>query len=750
MWSNCGESCPSNYQLMKRTDDMAREGEWMFDESGCNGAGVHRLCCPAQETLPQCGWWHLPRRGGSCKSSCPQGYTEIGSNSKYCDSGYQAACCKLTDDASKPIRAMELYGNCNWALADQCALGKCSPPNSKLLVESSTGSGGAVCRLVLSEPRQALRGSRGPRKSEERKYCCSEGAENRKWSNCEWYSRLGQGQAGQSCLSGCPSGKVRVAMDSGHNHCATGARSFCCDAESYDIEDRESPEIKAYRTAMEAWLKQPTCPNKDRPFVIFKREEVYGGGDEKDDCVTQETKSLLSARDQKRLIYFLPDRRVLALLTAILATAWHESMTQHDKALRAVWDDKIKAISEVLASVPLLSFLTDKLRYPAFEEDGPEETAVKVLCKPHVYVSLIKPKSPGALVCGVEMCGVDGLCQNEDGENSPSNQRGLGLTSPIRRSFLSLDATENLSILEKRLEQLRFQCIDPSHPQGVSISWFKRPYISAGNWDAQDNIYDNALDRAFTQDCSNTALSLHVLPDGNPYCTEHILEMQTMAFFFTHAAKDSSCQVDCDFFLNGFRRPIVSNQPTVPGGFQSSYPSERIMDALGSEQNRQNFVLLGRELNELKKRVWELSSPVSDKKWQRLSTSDDAKLALQWIRDVIMIFNYLNNDFVRPKFEGINNILRDELQRASDAWNSQNIHKIDLRKCWDVWFPEHLGKMVEQAKKWLGESIESMRDHWNPAKRSDEDWKWISLQVNQHLDRLEAAVRKEVFISARV
>lgn len=75
-----------------------------------------------------------------------------------------------------------------------------------------------------------------------------------------------------------------------------------------------------------------------------------------------------------------------------------------------------------------------------------------------------------------------------------------------------------------------------------------------------------------------------------------------MSLFFGSATTDNRCNVDCEFFINFFNNDVVNDAP-LPGGFNSQKPSERIMDALGSDENTQNFVLLKTSLNGMKARV---------------------------------------------------------------------------------------------------------------------------------------------------
>jgi protein MAK11 len=106
-WTGCRETCRSDYFAVSRSDPGAREGELMLDETGCDGDGVHTLCCPQDNRIHDCGWY--THNNGKCDNTCPAGKHEIGSNSMYCHSAsffamtFQAACCN-TD-----VPSMHLY-----------------------------------------------------------------------------------------------------------------------------------------------------------------------------------------------------------------------------------------------------------------------------------------------------------------------------------------------------------------------------------------------------------------------------------------------------------------------------------------------------------------------------------------------------------------------------------------------------------------------------------------------------------------
>jgi hypothetical protein len=56
-------------------------------------------------------------------------------------------------------------------------------------------------------------------------------------------------------------------------------------------------------------------------------------------------------------------------------------------------------------------------------------------------------------------------------------------------------------------------------------------------------------------------------------------------------------------FLEALNTPMFRDAPPMVGGLASSTPLERVMNALGSRQNDQHFIVLLGGLNKLKSRV---------------------------------------------------------------------------------------------------------------------------------------------------
>ncbi|EMD85142.1 hypothetical protein COCC4DRAFT_45370 [Bipolaris maydis ATCC 48331] len=164
------------------------------------------------------------------------------------------------------------------------------------------------------------------------------------------------------------------------------------------------------------------------------------------------------------------------------------------------------------------------------------------------------------------------------------------------------------------------------------------------------------------------------------------------------------------------------------------------MDALGSALNTVDFVLLRTSLNGMKARIWIYLDPISDGSWLLMVASTKPREALQSIRELTTaVFNYLNHPYFQPKLRGINRVLREEFQRASDAYNFGHPSAgINIRDCWDIWFREYLEDMASNTRTWVRGAIADMRWAWSPLNNpNDQTYQERALQVNQHLDHLE-------------
>jgi len=574
-WTGCLENCPSGWQHMKREDDRARKDEYMWDETGCDKTGSHKLCCPPNEKKPTCGWYTHPKKGGKCKSECPAGTLEIGGNSMYCSSSYQAACCTVDDDQGKGLRAMDVYDTCNWAEAPLCDWGTCG--DREELVLSTSGNGGAICNVRSFEWGKSVT-------IQQRKYCCDQNDNKKKWDNCQWYDKEGDYEAGLRCSPNCPKDKTRVAMDSWGGDCRdSGARVYCCDTDNYHLEKREIDDgLGAYRTAMGWFVKDPTCP-----------ATVSSDGDEWtiDDAE-------IERRQQPPDIGYSRIQLVHNLLSTVLEQAY-QVPTRAQQDMMDLWDDYIKGNWPGLVVRLLVPYILDQYA-TAYKVEGARKTADRILCALDVFNQMVQALKT-ALICSDNLCGVDDLCSDSFDEDAQPK------SNPLR-------VRQDMNEIEKRRPMnvggdINWDCIDDANPNGRRIRWKKADYFSVNDWDDANTIYDNALRPIIPGHCSLTRLATvdyEFEPDTRPYCTEHIIEMQSMKIFFGEAANGmiSGCNLPCDFFLNGWNDPaLLGGLGPAPGGYQTGKPSERVMEAVGSDDNTANFAILEADLNGMKARV---------------------------------------------------------------------------------------------------------------------------------------------------
>lgn len=142
-WTSCGQTCPSDYVAISRSDPKYRKGELMLDSIRCPKGASHTLCCP-KEDVPKCGWY--THNNGNCSPDCPSGYFEIGSISSngLCHHDYEAACCESNKDSTG------LYNTLQWSEAPMCDWGECPVVDDKkstTLALATAGSGDAVCNV---------------------------------------------------------------------------------------------------------------------------------------------------------------------------------------------------------------------------------------------------------------------------------------------------------------------------------------------------------------------------------------------------------------------------------------------------------------------------------------------------------------------------------------------------------------------------------------------------------------------------
>jgi hypothetical protein len=137
----------------------------MLDGTGCDG-NLHTLCCP-EEAIATCGWYM--HSNSFCDYSCPRDFVEVGSTNGGCHSGYQAACCRVTNNPihSWTLSSMNLWGQCEGPggraaerLEPECGL---ICPSKKKSIQFWSADGSAPC-LAGSELRALFAANMGKKR----------------------------------------------------------------------------------------------------------------------------------------------------------------------------------------------------------------------------------------------------------------------------------------------------------------------------------------------------------------------------------------------------------------------------------------------------------------------------------------------------------------------------------------------------------------------------------------------------------
>ncbi|KAJ5109934.1 hypothetical protein N7532_002579 [Penicillium argentinense] len=181
-------------------------------------------------------------------------------------------------------------------------------------------------------------------------------------------------------------------------------------------------------------------------------------------------------------------------------------------------------------------------------------------------------------------------------------------------------------------------------------------------------------------DCLNldvsTAVVVTVPADRDYYDVEHIVELNTIQNFLQDAVdgvlltgnNPRNLELPSDYVETLNTQMLIQPPPVAGGGRVTRVPLRRIMIALGSGRNNQDFVVLLSALNGVNSRIWRSEEYHAD--MEDLIDEDDYKPALQSIRSIISVIHYLNDRRVHPRMVHAANLVRSELALADQEWMS--------------------------------------------------------------------------------
>jgi chitinase len=405
-WTNCKEGCRKGWVPVFRSDEHARPREPMFDETGCGGDGGHTFCCPGGSKLPQCGCYG--HNNGNCNkySSCPSNMKEIGSMQIHCDGKqtFQTACC-TTDVVSTKV-----YNTCEWGQYPDCESQEdCPNPkgNSKmgtLMASSVSGSGGGKCDELRSDLGVLVPGTQF------RKFCCNDNDKNLRFTDCKPFRDVGPAPDVMSrgfCLSGCPPDRIQVAIDTEIDTCALvgiGGMAHCCKSDYAEIFEWENPKLDAFENDVKAWLKDPTCSNKE-DFLSRSTPTL-------NDVVTNSSLSMdLTSRAAKGTDTEQEFNVQLArIIVGSLSKPVLETLIEKWNSL--VEDDYPGLVIRILQDL--------KRNDPKWEDEDPEIMAGYIICDPNSMnrrSASFHGKNPDGTAmltnCSIPLCDSNGNCDDE-------------------------------------------------------------------------------------------------------------------------------------------------------------------------------------------------------------------------------------------------------------------------------------------------------------------------------------------------
>ncbi|TPR05868.1 hypothetical protein CAN33_0011610 [Aspergillus niger] len=654
-WTSCGQTCPSDYVAISRSDPKYRKGELMLDSIRCPKGASHTLCCP-KEDVPKCGWY--THNNGNCSPDCPSGYFEIGSISSngLCHHDYEAACCESNKDSTG------LYNTLQWSEAPMCDWGECPVVDDKkstTLALATAGSGDAVCNVRSFSWDDGIA-------VQERKLCYDSTQDKKTWDNCDWYDSVDsppKGKPDDYCVDSCPSDMVRLATYRYDKNCAGGVRAFCCTDNYYSSKSQTNPEMAGFRSSLNNYLEDGTCSMGES--ASLSRRDLFG-------------------RDTNKY----EDLQFLIPLLYTLLVKDDTDLNAKEKLEAGYWDDWAKSNS-------LTGLVLSTLRSSSDEDDG---TLDKRMLSAPSHGTLEKRAAPKTykVWCAGTGDWVDGLK------------------------------------------------IKPVY------------YPSAGRWQPTDVQYKEARTYQSRTDCANPLVD-PMEKDGNNYDTEHVLELQMVPMFFRFATtgeltsgRTASFQpIDCTFFLptsqggiDFLHQSVMPKAEIYPGDpyedRRAKSPEFRIMAALGTSKNKENFYLLEKAVNGMKARIFRNVDLVDQTKWAGfIEDTSNPGIPLKEIKAAIAVWHYLNDQDVKNSFVELVSHLREVWVEVDSRFN--NNQPLFL-PAWDEWWHDYIEYQVERTSTWITNGIAAMRKVWSDENHDNDPAKLIVLAALTELEAFEVEI----------
>ncbi|KAI9888516.1 MAG: hypothetical protein M1814_006850 [Vezdaea aestivalis] len=251
-----------------------------------------------------------------------------------------------------------------------------------------------------------------------------------------------------------------------------------------------------------------------------------------------------------------------------------------------------------------------------------------------------------------------------------------------------------ISDLEKRNKKgLKFIC--KINGQDVEIKWDTAPYPSFGtlrNFLGRGGRFPNGVfETANPSDCANTKIALNPTAPGvnRRFATEHLLEINAVRQFL-------------DDYVNTRRTPTDRQMP-------------RLLDCRWFRDNWNNDSTLN-DPPALPGRH-DLVTPAKFKQAVDRAVSGDARRMLVFLRNPIIVFEYLNDAGNRIRMGNIRNAIAAQFQLIDQQLVAQGIANAYLADSWNMWIDDHFVAMTRDAMAWLRNGIAQARARFSNNNR---------------------------------
>ncbi|EXM21436.1 hypothetical protein V3481_015482 [Fusarium oxysporum f. sp. vasinfectum] len=686
-WTNCKEPYPKGWVHVGRSDPGARKNELMYDETACGGDGIHSFCCPPNHDIPICGWWgHF---NGKCEkeSSCPSGMVEISINSMKYEKPprVQTACCK-PDTVS-----MRVYDTCRWGAYPECNTSPECPGDyyNWPMASSGSGSGALRCNDLKNDLGTPIIGV------QMRNYCCNT-KPGLRFIDCQVRRDFGPAPDGEDlagyCRSGCPSDRVRVALDTAFHTCTSkleGGQVTCCKTDYYDEVLIPNEKITAYKEAMADWLENETCPNPSK--VLGKRF----------------TTDLVVREDD------IDDISSYLLLRNILSETGSPVMLAQEVN---IWNSAIRARYEYLQITYISSYIRQNWR---FDWQGPSQMAIDILCEPLYWAMKIKAfltSDEDALAgvgnCTLAYCDEKGYCENlSDAEDSPDLKRRHAHLDYHPGGLSHSHHHHNHGILEARARK-DIKIVDPSDPTDTHVYAIDVPPT---HWQRKmtRTRHSNIVELADRGECRSSRVIPTVYRDPRiiQIEIEHVVDKYILKTFFERSVtgklesgvKSKYGPIPVAFWdrMDSIDLRLEPGAPALPGGKKTEemkFIMNRAFECLGSTINDQVFMIVEEDINDAKGKTMQLNRMVAEDYLPTLVGTagkskeeiiGDRSKVLSRMRGGFSVFRYMQIDETKKKLNKIVKDLQTQFKFAESVYNKRYLNeKVQLADYWIEWITD--------------------------------------------------------------